>query len=193
MQITEVYRFDKETREYKGKGAANISKDGTVLLPPYHTEVAPPAVYKEHEEIPIWNGSEWELVEDHRKHLDSTGTPAGGTPYWLPEKGDTWRSEPRFMKELGPLPEGAVTTRPEKNDKELQKEALEETIRESESLLSATDYRILKFMDKVIKDNPDLLAKFNAEYPNTLEERQGARDNINGAQATASAANISLE
>lgn len=192
MQIVKVYRFDKETREYKGEGVANISKDGTVLLPPYHTEVAPPK-YKENEEIPIWNGESWEIVEDHRKHLDDTGTPAGGTPYWLPAEGDNYYSEPHYTKEIGSLPEGAVTERPAKTAEEIQKEQLEETIRESESLLNSTDYRIIKFMDAYIQNHPEVKAEFEAEYPTTLQDRQDARDAINGAQATASAANISLE
>ena len=63
---------------------------------------------------------------------------------------------------------------------------------EDPDTLRATDYRVIKFMDKVIKENPELLAKFEAEYPDTLDERQEARDTINGAQATAIAANISL-
>ena len=40
------------------------------------------------------------------------GTRQGGTPYWLPGEGDDWQSPPRYMKELGPLPAGAVTERP---------------------------------------------------------------------------------
>lgn len=46
--------------------------------------------------------------------MDSKGTKIGGTPYWLPADGDDYTSPPRYMDSLGPLPEGAVTERPEK-------------------------------------------------------------------------------
>lgn len=44
--------------------------------------------------------------------MDERGRKEGGTPYWLP--GDTWRSEPRYTDELGPLPENALLERPER-------------------------------------------------------------------------------
>ena len=36
------------------------------------------------------------------------------------------------------------------------------------------------------------LAEFEAEYPDTLEKRQDARDAINGAQASAETSGIAL-
>ena len=77
------------------------------------TTTPPPASIPEGH-VARWTGSEWELVEDHRQHLDSKGTKQGGTPYWLPSEGDDWRSQPRYTEDLGPLPDGAVTVRPEK-------------------------------------------------------------------------------
>ncbi|WP_418449443.1 phage tail protein, partial [Bilophila wadsworthia] len=59
-----------------------------------------------------WTGDAWETVEDHRQHMDERGRKEGGTQYWLP--GDTWRSEPRYTEELGPLPDGALLTKPER-------------------------------------------------------------------------------
>lgn len=159
-----------------------IPGDSTLIAPP---ECTPP-------QVAHWTGTEWEVIEDHRQHLDETGTPAGGTPYWLPSEGDNWRSEPRYMKELGPLPAGAVTTRPEKTAEEIQQEELQATINEAESYLNNTDYRVLKFMDKYIQTHPEALAEFEAEYPDTLEKRQEARDSINGAQASAQTSGISL-
>ena len=56
----------------------------------------------------------WYYIADHRQHMDSKGTKIGGTPYWQPAEGDDWQSPPRYTEELGPLPDGAVTERPEK-------------------------------------------------------------------------------
>ena len=56
----------------------------------------------------------WYYIADHRQHMDSKGTKIGGTPYWQPAEGDDWQSPPRYTVELGPLPDGAVTERPEK-------------------------------------------------------------------------------
>lgn len=191
MNTKICYTYD-EDGVYAGETLAfeDPKTAGRFPLPSHATFAVPPeteAPYVAH-----WNGSEWEQVEDHRKHLDSTGTPSGGTPYWLPSEGDNYYSEPRYMKVLGPLPEGAVTTRPEKTAAELQKEELEEAVRTSRETLDSTDYRIIKFMDRYIQNHPEALAEFEAEYPDTLEKRQDARDTINGAQATAKTANISL-
>lgn len=59
-------------------------------------------------------GGSWYYIEDHRQHVNKQGVKEGGTEHWLPSAGDTYLSSPRYMEELGPLPEGAVTTRPEK-------------------------------------------------------------------------------
>ncbi len=187
-----AYRYDDDG-VYRAK--VTLSEDpmheGRYPVPAYCTTVEPPEA--EAPNVAVWDGEKWFITEDHRRHLDEKGKPAGGTPYYMPAEGDNWQSEPRYMKELGPLPEGAVTTKPEKTEAEIQKEALEDTIRESESYLNATDYRVLKFMDKYIQSHPDVLAEFEAEYPDTLTKRQEARDTINGAEASAQLANISLE
>lgn len=69
------------------------------LLPANATFTAPPAA--EAGKVSVWNGTTWELKEDNR-----------GTKYWLP--GDGWQTEPHEMKDLGPLPAGAMLDRPEK-------------------------------------------------------------------------------
>ena len=95
------------------------------LLPANATFIAPPAA--EAGKAAVWNGTAWELIEDNR-----------GTKYWLP--GDVWNSEPREMKDLGPLPEGAVTVQPEKSEKEKQLEAYQTELREKEAWLASKDY-----------------------------------------------------
>lgn len=79
------------------------------LLPANATFTAPPAA--EAGKAVVWNGTAWEMMEDNR-----------GTKYWLPE--DAWDSNPREMKDLGPLPDGAVTTRPEKPLEQVKAEKL---------------------------------------------------------------------
>ena len=49
------------------------------------------------------------MIEDHRKRDGAHAQE--GTPYWL--AGDTADTPPRYMTTIGPLPEGALTTRPE--------------------------------------------------------------------------------
>lgn len=112
MTIPQMYMYDLKTGEYTGSRDATRRPNGEYILEATGaTSVAPPAV------IPTgqtarWTGDAWEKVEDHRQHMDERGRKEGGTPYWLP--GDTWRSEPRYVEELGPLPEGALLEKPER-------------------------------------------------------------------------------
>lgn len=185
----DIYLFDRYTGKYIGKSFANVIK-GKVHLPDGATETPPPP-YEEHKEIPVWNGESWYVTEDHRRYLDETGTPTGGTPYWLP--GDNYQSEPRYTKEIGPLPEDALLERPAKTESEQKKEDLDKLVQESRSTLDNTDYRIIKFMDKYIQGHPEMLSEFNEEYPGTLAERQTARENINAAESEAKVAGIEID
>lgn len=187
----DAYCYAEKTGAYVGVAYAmeDPEVEGRVIMPPNSTLTPPPAVGEK--QVAVWNGSAWEIKEDHRRHMDSTGHYVGGTAYWLP--GDTWQSEPRYMTTIGPLPEDASTTCPEKTGQEIRAENLQNTIYESESYLNSTDYRVLKFMDKYISEHPDALAEFEAEYPGTLSKRQEARDNINGAQASAQLNGINLD
>ena len=108
-----MYTFDLRTGALTGSRPAQVVGGKELTVCAGATPVAPPA------DIPTghaarWTGSAWEVVEDHRQHMDSKGTKTGGTPFWLPAKGDDWQSPPRYTEELGPLPKGAVTARPEK-------------------------------------------------------------------------------
>lgn len=110
---TTMYAFDLRTGALTGSRPAQVVGGKELTVCAGATPVAPPA------DIPTghaarWTGSAWEVVEDHRQHMDSKGTKTGGTPYWLPAEGDDYTSPPRYMDSLGPLPEGAVTERPEK-------------------------------------------------------------------------------
>ena len=121
MTIPQLHMYDLKTGEYTGSRDATQRPNGEYMLEATGaTSVALPA------DIPAghiarWTGDAWETVEDHRQHMDERGRKEGGTPYWLP--GDTWRSEPRYTEELGPLPTEALLAKPEKSAEELEQEA----------------------------------------------------------------------
>lgn len=84
----------------------------------------------------------WYYIADHRQHMDSKGTKQGGTPYWQPAEGDDYTSPPRYMDTLGPLPDGAVTERPEKPAPTVP--ALFTSLRaERDRRIAATDYLVM--------------------------------------------------
>lgn len=75
-------------------------KGGAVwLIPANATLIEPPAAIEKH--VRVFKNDSWTQVQDNR-----------GTKYWLP--GDGWQTEPHEMKDLGPLPAGAMLDRPEK-------------------------------------------------------------------------------
>jgi hypothetical protein len=106
---TVMYMFDLNTGEYTGNRPAQVVGGKELTQSSTAVTTAPPA------EIPAghvarWTGAAWEIVEDHRQHMDDTGTKQGGTPYWLP--GDTHTSPARYTEDLGPLPDGALLEQP---------------------------------------------------------------------------------
>lgn len=112
MNTPQLYMYDLKTGEYTGSRDATLRPNGEPILEATGaTPVAPPVTIPEGH-IARWTGEAWETVEDHRQHMDERGRKEGGTPYWLP--GDTWRSEPRYIEDLGPLPEGALFEKPER-------------------------------------------------------------------------------
>ncbi|AMD89503.1 phage tail protein [Desulfovibrio fairfieldensis] len=113
MLMSTIHTFDLRTGAFINSRPAQVVGGKELTVCANATPVAPPT------DIPTghaarWTGSAWEVVEDHRQHMDSKGTKIGGTPYWQPAEGDDWQSPPRYTEELGPLPEGAVTERPKK-------------------------------------------------------------------------------
>lgn len=100
-----IYKYDPKTKEYKATENAMLDpmesklqgKD-VYLMPANATDIEPP---NQEGYAAVWNGENWDMVEDHRKQK-----------YWLPE--DKYGAPAHEMKELGPLPEGATLTAPEK-------------------------------------------------------------------------------
>lgn len=98
------------------------------LMPANTTSIEPPFAIEKH--VRVFKNGAWEQVEDNR-----------GTEYWLP--GDTWQTEPRKMEELGPLPDGALLERPEKNLEELKADKVSQIDAEtSAAILAGFDYTI---------------------------------------------------
>ena len=112
MNTPQLHMYDLKTGEYTGSRDATQRPNGEYILEATGaTPVALPASIPSGH-VARWTGDAWEKVEDHRQHMDERGRKEGGTPYWLP--GDTWRSEPRYIDELGPLPENALLERPQR-------------------------------------------------------------------------------
>ena len=103
-----VYQFDVENKTYKGElilDDSDKSPSGAWNVPGDCVEVAPPTPQENY--IPVWNGAAWVETEDYR-----------GKEYWLP--GDTYGTPGREVKEIGPLPEGAMLTPPEQTIDEVK-------------------------------------------------------------------------
>lgn len=113
-----IYKYDPTTKEYTGSRPAQKRPNGQPITDVLHaTTVEPP--FLEDKQQAVWDGTAWDVVEDHRKKPSVEGS---GTPYWLP--GDAWNTPARYMTELGPLPEGALLEAPAKTAEELAAETL---------------------------------------------------------------------
>lgn len=77
---------------------------------------------------PILNEAKngWTEIQDHRQQKNERDQiiEGSGTPYWL--NGDTYKSEAKYMTELGELPTGALIVKPLKTLEEAKTEKLAE-------------------------------------------------------------------
>lgn len=113
-----LYKYDPTTKELTGSRPVQKRPNGQPITDVLNaTTVEPPVL--EDKQAAVWNGSTWDVLEDHRK---KPGVKGSGTPYWLP--GDIWKTPARYMTELGPLPEDALLEAPAKTDEELATEEL---------------------------------------------------------------------
>lgn len=139
--IPKLYLYDPKTKELLGQrdAAARPRGRGYILQATFATPVAPPDAPAGY--AARWMGEAWELVEDHRQKMDEQGRKYGGTPYWLPAEGDTWQSPARYVEELGPLPEGAVTVQMEKTPEEVAAAELAAAQAKTATIITASLYR----------------------------------------------------
>lgn len=119
MTTSTLYQYDSKTGEFLHSRPAQTRPNGDPILDVLGaTSTVPPAgIPAKH--VARWTGEDWEIVEDHRQTMDEQGrmVEGTGTKYWLPSpsaEDDDFRSEGRYFKELGPLPDGATLERPEK-------------------------------------------------------------------------------
>lgn len=168
--IPMMYTFDPQTRVHTGSRPAQVVGGKPLTQSAYATATPPPDV------IPTgyaarWTGTQWELVEDHRQHLDSKGSKQGGTPYWMPSEGDDWQSPPRYTEDLGPLPDGAVTVRPEK-PAPTEAELFQQLRAERDRRLTATDYLLMP--DYPISDDQRAVVQAYRQTLRDLPAQSGA-------------------
>lgn len=114
----QTYKYHNETKEYlcsepafRDPMESKVQGKDVWLLPADSTFEAPMEA-KEGYAV-VWDDNAWEYIEDHR-----------GQKYWMPE--DSWDTQPREMKELGLLPEGAMLEAPAKPQEVIDAEVLEQ-------------------------------------------------------------------
>ena len=124
--MTYTYKFSEDTKEFLYKEEAFLDpleselQGKNIYLLPADSTFTPCNLEEKEKQAIVWNGSEWVYVEDHRQKRDSGGViiESSGTPFWI--EGDTWQSQPHYVKELGPLPENAILVKPEKTEEEIK-------------------------------------------------------------------------
>ena len=120
---------------------------------------------------PRWTGTDWELVPDHRERstpLYPADLAQKATDYWVPAEGDDWQSQPRQMKEIGPLPDGAVTERPEKPTELALSEAREAKLADFDRVMADIDQRLIR---PLANGETDIVAGINSIQARNRERR----------------------
>ena len=163
--MAKVYQF-YASGEYAGE-----SDDyGSGVLPNNSTRTAPP-VGPWGRQWPRWTGTDWELVPDHRERstpLYPADLAQKATDYWVPAEGDDWQSQPRQMKEIGPLPDGAVTERPEKPTELALSEAREAKLADFDRVMADIDQRLIR---PLANGETDIVAGINSIQARNRERR----------------------
>lgn len=130
----QVYKYNEKTKEYTNTETAMLDPLETelqgkeiYLLPANATFTAPSL---KDGFCPVWDGEQWQLVEDNRRKQ-----------YWLPS--DKYGTPGHEMKELGAMPAGATFTAPEKpapTVAEIQKQLTEAVQNYMDTTVQARNY-----------------------------------------------------
>ena len=123
----QVYKYDEKTKEYIGTKQALIDpleselQGKTIYLLPANATFEKPNLQDDF--ASMFNGTQWENIEDNR-----------GKEYWLDT--DTFGTPAKTMKELGAFPAGAVFTAPAKTLEQLKADKINElkSIRDAEEV-----------------------------------------------------------
>lgn len=113
----QVYKYDEKTKEYIGTEQALINpleselQGKTIYLLPANATFEKPNLQDDF--ASVWNGEQWENIEDNR-----------GKEYWLDT--DTFGTPAHTMKDLGAFPANAVFTAPQKTLDELKADKINE-------------------------------------------------------------------
>ena len=151
-----LYKYDLKTGEFTGEMEAQKRPNGQDIVDVIGATVQQPPQAGE-KQAARWTGEGWDLVEDHRQTRDKGGVivEGSGTPYWLP--GDTWRTQARYVTELGPLPEGALLEAPVQSEEEAMEMASASVRARRDASLASSDYLLM------------------ADYPISAEELESVK------------------
>ena len=123
----QVYKYGEKTKEYIGTEKALIDpleselQGKEIYLLPANATFEKPNLKDGF--ASVWNGTQWENIEDNR-----------GKEYWLDT--DSFGTSAKTMKELGAFPTNAVFTAPAKTLDELKQDKINEfkSIRDTEEV-----------------------------------------------------------
>ena len=123
----QVYKYDEQTKEYIGEESAMLDpleteKQGKeIYLLPANATFEKPSLQDGF--ASVWNGEQWENIEDNR-----------GKEYWLDT--DSFGTPAHTMKDLGAFPANAVFTAPVKTLEQLKQDKILalKTIRDTEEV-----------------------------------------------------------
>lgn len=129
----QVYKYDEQTKEYIGTEQALINpleselQGKTIYLLPANATFEKPNLQDGF--ASVWNGDEWENIEDNR-----------GKEYWLAD--DEYGTPAHTMKDLGAFPINAVFTAPKQSLDELKREKINQfkSIRDEEELAPINNF-----------------------------------------------------
>ena len=113
----QVYKYDEQNKEYIGTEQALIDpletelQGETIYLQPANATFEKPNLQDGF--ASVWNGTQWENIENNR-----------GKEYWLDT--DTFGTPAKTMKELGVFPANAVFTAPQKTLEQLKQDKINE-------------------------------------------------------------------